>query len=143
MNYKHCCVVDREGFYKTLVLVLLEPDDTGQIVEKIQYYELNEGEQLLEAAAPSAYVRPQWDGETWAEGATPEEIEAWEQEHPAPPPPIPTPEQQQLAALTLTQAQQDAAISQQEATITQLQQTNAALMLQLAQAQTGGGEGNV
>lgn len=104
---------DREEFYKTLVLVLLEPDDTGQTVEKIQYYKFNEGERLIEAATPSNYVRPRWDGEAWVEGAIPEEIAAWEQEHLAPSPPMPTLKQQQFATLTLTQAQQDATIDQQ------------------------------
>lgn len=94
MDYKHACVVDAERNYKTLVLVLMEQDEEGQIKENIQYYTLQDGEGLVDAIVPFArshadapgLVRPRWDDETaaWAEGATAEEIAAWEVDHPAP-----------------------------------------------------------
>lgn len=33
--YKHCCVVDADGFYIALVLVLLEQDEGGNAKENI------------------------------------------------------------------------------------------------------------
>ena len=92
MNYKHACVVDAAYHYKTLVLVLLEPDENGQVQENIQHYVLQEGEALVDAAPPTTrphagtpgFVHPRWDGTAWVEGATPEEITTWELEHPAP-----------------------------------------------------------
>ena len=38
MDYKHCCVIDAQNRYKTLVLVVNEPDETGKLQEKVQYY---------------------------------------------------------------------------------------------------------
>ncbi|MCI8441699.1 MAG: hypothetical protein HFG27_04090 [Provencibacterium sp.] len=127
------CVVDAAGNYKTFVLL----DKAGQP----QYYQLAAGERLVDASPPAirphvgaaGFIRPRWTGSAWAEAATAAETEQWEQANPAPEitAPQPTPEQQQLAALTFKQAQQDA-------TIAQLQQANAALMLQLAQTQAAG-----
>ena len=33
MDYKHCCVIDAQNRYKTLVLVVNEPDETGELQE--------------------------------------------------------------------------------------------------------------
>ena len=52
MNYRHCCVVDAQNAYKMFVLVLNEPDETGQLQEKAQYYTLSEGERLIYTAPP-------------------------------------------------------------------------------------------
>ena len=38
MDYKHCCVIDAQNRYKTLVLAVNEPDESGDAQEKIQYY---------------------------------------------------------------------------------------------------------
>ena len=75
-DYKHYCVVDAENRYKTLVLASKE---NGQ--EQIQHYNLAEGERLLDAPAPGNLCKPKWNGTTWEESATAEEIEAWRQEH--------------------------------------------------------------
>lgn len=107
MKYKHACVIDASGYYKTLVLMLLEPNPAGGTSEIIQYYELADGERLLDAAPPAGYVKARWTGAGWEEGATPEEMERWEQEHPHPPLPDPQPDpagtiaalQQQVADL--------------------------------------------
>lgn len=103
MDYQHACVVDAEKNYKTLVLVLLEQDEDGQPKENLQYYELLEGESLVDTAPPSmrshagadGLIRPRWDdhAETWVEGAAAEEIATWEAAHPAPAPPGPTPQE--------------------------------------------------
>ena len=82
MDYKYSCVVDANNLYKTFVLIYLETDEDGEIRETISGYELAEGERLLEVSPPSNLVKPRWNGEAWEEGATPEEIEAWEQENP-------------------------------------------------------------
>ena len=118
MSYRHACVVDAQGDYKTLVLVLTEQDEQGAQRDEIQYYTLGDGESLVDAAAPSTrpyagaegFVKPRWDGAGWTEGATAEEVATWEQEHPAPPAPEPTAVDvlgQQVAQLTLSNMQKD------------------------------------
>ena len=87
MGYKHCCVVDAQGRYLDYVLVLLIPQETGEVREEIQYYELKPGESLVDIGAPvDTLVKPRYNGTGWEESATPKEIEEWEREHPAPPP---------------------------------------------------------
>ncbi len=97
MDYKHSCVIDAEQKYKTFVLVLLDEDS-----EQIQYYSLQDGEQLVDTVPPvmrpyagaAGFVSPKWDADTgeWIEAANAEDIAAWEAEHPAPEVPEPEPE---------------------------------------------------
>lgn len=132
MDYKYYSVIDVQDRYKTLVLAVNEPDETGEAQEKIQCYTLLEGERLIDAAPPvirpyagaDGFIKPVWEGSEWMESATDEEITAWEAEHPAPPSPTPSREQQGLADIALKLAQQEAAIKQ-------LQQSNSVLMTQL------------
>lgn len=94
MDYKHSCVIDAQNLYKTFVLVLLAENEEGQQEEKIQYYTLQDGEQLVDTAPPvmrpyagaTGFVSPRWDTDTaaWIEAASEEEIADWEAEHPAP-----------------------------------------------------------
>lgn len=85
MTEKHCCVINAEKRYVTYVLVLVD-----QGVETVQNYTLHEGEQLIDATpprqrtstAPDGYIVPVWDGTAWAEGATEEEVAAWNELHP-------------------------------------------------------------
>lgn len=94
MAYKHSCVVDADGAYKTFVLVLLEQNEEGETTENVQGYKLAEGEQLIDTALPAmrqhagtaGFIKPKWDEDTeaWVEGATAEEIADWEAEHPDP-----------------------------------------------------------
>lgn len=94
MEYKHSCVVDADGVYQTFVLVLLEQNEEGETTENVQGYKLAEGEQLIDTALPamrqhagtSGFIKPKWDAESngWVEGATAEQIAAWEDEHPDP-----------------------------------------------------------
>ena len=96
MNYKHCCVIDADGTYKTFVLVLLEQGEEGETTENVQGYKLAEGEQLIDTALPAmrqhagtaGFITPKWDedSEAWVEGATAEQIATWEAEHPDPVP---------------------------------------------------------
>ena len=100
MDYKHSCVIDADGNYKTLVLVLLEEGDEGESREAIQYYELLDGEFLVDTAPPvmrpyagaTGLISPKWDADTaaWVEAASEEEIADWEAEHPAPEVPEPS-----------------------------------------------------
>lgn len=86
MTEKHCCVINAEKRYVTYVLVLV--DDQG--VETVQNYTLHEGEQLIDttppamrtSTAPDGYIVPVWDGTAWTEGATEEEVAAWNELHP-------------------------------------------------------------
>ena len=138
MTYKHYCITDAQNRYKTLVLVINEPDETGEIQERVQYYTLLEGERLIDAAPPAirpyagadGFIKPVWKGSKWMESAANEEIAAWEAEHPAPPSPTPSREQQGLADIALKLAQQEAAIKQ-------LQQSNSVLMTRLLKVQEG------
>lgn len=94
MDYKHSCVIDAQNLYKTFVLVLLVENQEHQQEEKVQYYTLQEGERLVDTTPPAmrpyagaeGFVSPKWDNDTsaWIEGATEDEIAAWEEEHPAP-----------------------------------------------------------
>ena len=138
MTYKHYCVTDAQNRYKTLVLVINEPDETGEIQERVQYYTLLEGERLIDAAPPAirpyagadGFIKPVWKGSKWMESATNEEITAWEAEHPAPPSPTPSREDRGLADIALKLAQLEAAIKQ-------LQQSNSVLMTRLLKVQEG------
>lgn len=97
MDYKHSCVIDAQNLYKTFVLVLLAENEEGQQEEKIQYYTLQDGEQLVDTAPPVmrpyagavGFVSPRWDTDTaaWVEAASAEEIAAWDAEQPEPPEP--------------------------------------------------------
>ncbi len=86
MDCKKCCVVDAEGCYKTFVLVLLPEGAEPQV----QGYTLKSGESLVDAKPPifrtdtnaNGLIAPKRDGSAWTEGATAEEIAAWEAEHP-------------------------------------------------------------
>ena len=106
MTYKHYCVIDAQNRYKTLVLVINEPDETGELQEKVQYYTLLEGERLIDAAPPvmrpyigaDGFIKPAWNGSAWIESATSEEITEWETEHPTPPP-TPPAESERIASL--------------------------------------------
>ena len=84
MTEEYRCVIDAGGRYVTYVLIL-----DGNI----QYYNLKEGESLIDAKPPvirtitarDGYLVPVWcrDTSTWTDGATSGEIDAWEALHPA------------------------------------------------------------
>lgn len=90
---RDCCVVDAGNLYRAFVTVQTEQMD-GAPTETVLGYKLAEGERLLDAAPPDkrqhagtmGFVRPRWDEDTaaWVEGATAEELAAWEAEHPDP-----------------------------------------------------------
>lgn len=90
MNEKCCCVVDEKGFYLAYVLV-----QTNGNKQTVVGYTLQAGEVLVDSettpdrkqhAGSTGFVKPRWDEDikTWVEGATAEELAAWEAEHPAP-----------------------------------------------------------
>ena len=78
--HKHCCVIDRDGYYVTFVLILLK-NANGEKGEFIQGYTLKDGEKLLDVNPPSKMVRAHWNGSAWEEGATPEEIDKYYKSH--------------------------------------------------------------
>lgn len=90
MNEKSCCVVDEKGFYRAYVLVQMDGDK-----HTVVGYTLQAGEVLVASetkpatkqhAGGAGYVKPRWDEDAaaWIEGASAEELAAWEAEHPAP-----------------------------------------------------------
>lgn len=94
MQEKLCCVVDEGGVYKAFVIVQTKQGEGSEPVETVLGYELSEGESLIDTLPPlkrqhagsAGFVKPRWDenAETWVEGASKEELAAWEAEHPAP-----------------------------------------------------------
>ena len=88
------CVVDRDGIYQDIVVVHISQNENGKPCEHIQGYTLKEGERLVNTAKPTkrkhaggaGFVKPRWDASAaaWVEGATAEELVAWEAAHPAP-----------------------------------------------------------
>lgn len=76
----HRCVIDRNGYYVTFVLLVEQANGDAAPYA----YTLKEGEALIEASPPSNMITPRWTGTAWVETATPEEIEAAKPE-PLPP----------------------------------------------------------
>ena len=115
MKYKHCCVVDAYGVYKTFVLVIIRnnPREDSSVTSEaeVQYYAMLPGESLIETKPPSmrlhagtlGFVNPKWDEDSnsWTEGATDEKIAAWEAEHPAPEMPEPQPSTDEILDILL------------------------------------------
>lgn len=92
MNYKHACVIDANGIYVTLVLVLKEMSEDGTEQSTIQHYTLKDGETLVDATPPiyryhagtMGFIAPKWNGVRWVESATSDAIAEWEAENPDP-----------------------------------------------------------
>lgn len=116
MDYKYCCVIDATGRYVTRVLILLPVGEDGIVTKEIQDYTLHTGESTVDTIRPRfrlyagapGLVKPKWDGSEWEEGATAEEIAAWEAEHPGK---VLTLPEVQTAKLTEINAACDAAIT--------------------------------
>lgn len=73
MDYKHCCIIDKEKTYKEFVLT---------VNDEIQHYVLQDGERLVDAPFPGGFVNPKWDGNDWQETATEAEIATAKAEKP-------------------------------------------------------------
>lgn len=94
MSLRQCCVIDNDGVYVDLFSVKTEQSPDGTPIDTVLGYKLAEGERLIDTAPPdkrlhagtAGFVRPRWDEDVaaWIEGASAEEIAAWEAEHPAP-----------------------------------------------------------
>lgn len=94
VTLRDCCVVDAGGLYRAFVTVQTEQGVDAEPKETMLGYKLNEGERLIDAAPPdkrqhagsAGFVSPRWDEDTaaWVEGASAEELAAWEAEHPDP-----------------------------------------------------------
>ncbi|MGO5027236.1 DUF4376 domain-containing protein [Candidatus Agathobaculum pullicola] len=91
---RDCCAVDAGGLYRALVTMQTEQGTDGEPKENVLGYTLAEGERLIDTAPPTkrlhagttGFVKPRWDEDAtaWVEGATAEELAAWEAEHPDP-----------------------------------------------------------
>lgn len=114
MDYKYSWVVDSGGFLKTIVLQWLRPIYSPPILDADgnpapnqeatsmewipESYTLADGDYMVDVQPPHSrahagdvgIVVHRWDGVGWVEGATTEEIAAWELDHPAPPPAPPS-----------------------------------------------------
>lgn len=93
MALKCCCVIAADNMYRAYVTVKIDEKD-GNPVTTVFGYKLAEGERAIDAAPPvmrynagaAGFVKPLWDesAAAWVEGATVEELAAWEAAHPAP-----------------------------------------------------------
>lgn len=89
---KYACVITSEKKYKTFVQIQTNITETGEEQEIIYAYNLLPGEELVEVSPPilrydsstPGLISPVWNGAQWIESATAEEIEDWENQHPAP-----------------------------------------------------------
>ena len=94
MSLRQCCIIDNAGIYIDLFLVKTEQASDGTTTETVLGYTMAEGERLIDAPPPiiknhtgsAGFITPKWDEDTeaWIEGATAEQIAAWEDEHPDP-----------------------------------------------------------
>ena len=94
MNTKIYCVIDSDNFYRTIIHTSITENPSGEQEEVVVGYKLAEGERLLDVQQPLiknyaggvGCVKPRWDEDTaaWVEGATAEELAAWEAAHPDP-----------------------------------------------------------
>ena len=136
-DYKHHCVVDANGFYKTLVISFLTPRPDGTEVWEVYHHVVADGERLIDTQQPTTrphagapgLVRPRWDdgAQAWVEGAAAEELAAWEVEHPAPPP-------APMDALTMTEL----AVAELAQTVEDNHTANQLAVAELAEAVLGG-----
>lgn len=79
MNNPHRCVIDKNGYYKTLIIVETEEDENGAPTEVPRFYVLEKNEQLIEATPPDM-TKAWWNGSDWEEKATPSEIEVMQKQ---------------------------------------------------------------
>ena len=119
VTLKDRCVADANGFYKIFVTIRTDQSEDGTRTETVLGYKLKEGEQILDALPPLkknyaggvGFVKPRWDEDTaaWVEGASAEELAAWEAVHPAPvipEPPEPSGDlEERVVALEQSQAE--------------------------------------
>ena len=93
---EHRCVVDEDNLFISFCVCNLF--SVGDDIEVIPQggYKVPDGCHLLDAKHPtmrrhagtSGFIKPKWDAESngWVEGATAEQVTAWEAEHPDPVP---------------------------------------------------------
>ena len=90
MNNTQCCVIDADNYYVDLFSVY---EDSEKVLH-VYGYTMQPGDRMLDVSQPlkrlhaggAGFVKPRWDEDTaaWVEGATAEELAAWEEAHPAP-----------------------------------------------------------
>jgi len=77
MGYKHCCVIDKDKYYVTYVLVTYPDSEPDNI--KVHAHKMGDREALLDTKPPTGMLRPRWTGSKWEETGThiitPEDLE--------------------------------------------------------------------
>ena len=90
---EHGCVIDTNGYYVAFCQIKLS--ESGDLsYSTVVGHQLKEDERIVATFMPQkkrfagsiGFVKPRWDEGTaaWVEGATAEELAAWEAEHPDP-----------------------------------------------------------
>lgn len=96
MSLRQCCIIDNAGTYIDLFSIKTDQASDGTTTETVLGYTMAEGDRLIDALPPiikahagsAGFIKPKWDDDSaaWVEGASAEEIAAWEAEHPDPVP---------------------------------------------------------
>lgn len=115
MEHKHAIVIKKNGYMSVFVLVEIREEDGQEILEPYSY-DMQPGESFIFEDVPTALgmVKPKWNGRSWEEMATPEELAAAQPE----PIPAPAPDPRDLAIAELAatmaanQMQTDMAIAE-------------------------------
>lgn len=86
MDKKNCYLIDGDGYYKDVVAVMFDGDapicleavaGTKNIPDDYTVIPL-----VTVVNEATRFVKPMWTGSAWTEGATTEEIAAWQAKHP-------------------------------------------------------------
>lgn len=101
LDNPHRCVIDQDGYYITLVLLIEQPDGSTAPYA----YMLCPGDTLIETPPPANMLKPRWVDAAWEETASPKEIEDWKASKPVPLPAMPTKTEQDITALQLALAE--------------------------------------
>ena len=126
IGWTHMYVLDSNNIKTNFVAGDLYRNALGEERYEPERYIKKEGETFLPYdfnnqpidrthTGSSGFVKNKWTGSEWVEGATPEEIAAWELDHPAPParePSVTEINTQAIAELSIAQAQSDAVTQQ-------------------------------
>ena len=71
---KNVSIINTNGFCVSRTELT---DDEGNLLT----YELKKGESIVEKIRDATLIYPKWNGSQWIEGATEEEIKAWNEEN--------------------------------------------------------------
>lgn len=118
---KQKTLIDENGHIKLNVVV-----DTNNNIVIPKNIKIEENQQLVEQYIGD-YVKPKWNGSEWVEGATKEEIKAWQEENKIEENTQPTEEQQLLSAVLLENSEIKEQLKEQQELIATILLQNAQL----------------